>query len=250
MEKGAELEGLKEKLAQIQEQLRQAEAELEDYRAREGASAGHLGDEVSQLRAEVAKELAARKQLEGQLHDLREKVEAGEARLKRQREEFTRRLEERDAVINEKDRLLDEHGAKKVDAHGLEAQVETLTKQLAQAQDRVNELESLHGAHAGATSKSGDLAKELKKAQAERDALREKQRTLESDLADAVASQEELHTQLDEKRKEVAGAREDTTKELTDERAKTAMLKEEFRKLKEEVVGLRARLRRLTDDKH
>lgn len=238
------------RLAELAERLRHAEAELEEYRAREGASTGALGDEVMQLRADLAKEHLSRTQLEAQLHDHRERSEAADARLKRQREEFTRRLEERDRLIQEKDRLLDEHASRKVDTKGLEAQLATLTQQLSAANDRIKELESVHGAHAGATSKSGDLARELKKAHAERDALRERQRQLESDLADAVSAHEELQTQLEEKRKEISGAREEMSKELGEERAKTNALKEEFRKLKEEVVGLRARLRRLTDDRH
>ena len=235
--------------ADLSERLRHAEAELEEYRAREGASAGALGDEVTQLREELARENLARKELEAKLHDHHDRSEAGDARLKRQREEFTKRLEERDRVIQEKDRLLDEHAARKVDHKGLEAQVAALTAQLSSANDRLKEFEAVHGAHAGATTKSGDLARELKKAHGERDGLRERLRQLESELADAVSTHEELQTQLEEKRKEVAGSREEVGRELAEEKGKTTALKEEFRKLKEEVVGLRARLRRLTDDK-
>jgi len=236
--------------AELEERLRQTEAELEDHKARGGASSAGLSEELTQLRDELAHEHQLRKQSEAQIHDLNERAEAGDARLKRQREEFSRRLEERDQLIQEKDRLLDEQGSKRVDIKGLEAQVTALSQQLAVANERVKDYETVHGAHAGATSKSGDLARDLKKAQADRDALREKQRQLESDLADAVSAHEELHTQLEEKRKEVAGARDEMAKEIGEERVKTNLLKEEFRKLKEEVIGLRARLRRLTDDKH
>ncbi len=235
--------------AELSERLRQAEAELEEYRAREGASAGSLGDEVTQLREELARENLLRKELEAKLHEHHERSEAGDARLKRHREEFAKRMEERDRLIQEKDRLLDEHAAKKVDHKGLEAQVAALTAQLASANERLKDFEAVHGAHAGATTKSGDLARELKKAHGERDQLRERMRQLESELADALSTHEELQTQVEEKRKEVTGSREELGRELGEERAKTAALKEEFRKLKEEVVGLRARLRRLTDDK-
>jgi chromosome segregation ATPase len=243
MASNAELEKLRTQIEVLQENLRHTEAELEDYRAREGASAGHLGDEVGRLSDEAQKQHQARRTLEAQLAELREKVEASEARLKRQREELERRLAERDAIIQEKDRLLDDAGAKKTDATGLQAQIQDLGVQLAAATERIKELESLHGA----ASKSGDLAKDLKKAQAERDAMREKQRKLEGELAESVSAQEELRTQLDEKRKEVQGAREEIAAELGDERKKTAALREEFRKLKEEVVGLRARLKKLTE---
>ena len=41
--------------------------------------------------------------------------------------------------------------------------------------------------------------------------------------------------------------REKISRELGEERERSQIQREEFRKLKEEVVGLRARLRRLTD---
>ncbi len=87
------LSGNQERLAQLEEALRQAEAELEGHRAREGASAGSIEDELVQLRGELAKEHHSRKELEATVHDLHERSEAADVRLKRQREEFTRRME-------------------------------------------------------------------------------------------------------------------------------------------------------------
>ncbi len=249
LEKGGELDALNEKMKALEEQLNQAEAELEEYRARGGASEGHASEELASLRKELSKEQIGRKQLDAELHGLREKVESGEAKLKRQREEFQRMLEERDQVIQDKDRLLDEHGSKNVDLKGLEAQVNMLSQQLSTANERIKEMEAHYGEHVGTSVKTSDLAKEIKKAHGERDSLRETKRQLESHLADAVSSTDELRTQLDEKRKEIQEAREEMAKEIAEERAKTAAMKEEFRKLKEEVVGLRARLRRLTDGK-
>ncbi|MBA2481487.1 MAG: hypothetical protein H0V44_12555 [Planctomycetes bacterium] len=249
LDKGSELDALNERLTLLQESLNQAEAELEDYRARGGASAENINEELVSLRKDLSKEQLARKQLDAELHGLREKVESSEAKLKRQREEFQRMLEERDQVIQDKDRLLDEHGSKNVDVKGLEAQVNMLSQQLSSANERIKEMEAQYGEHVGSSVKTSDLAKEIKKAHNERDSLREQKRMLENDLADAVSSTDELRTQLDEKRKEIQEAREEMAKEVAEERQKTAAMKEEFRKLKEEVVGLRARLRRLTDGK-
>lgn len=234
-------------LKQVQEQLRQAQAEIADYQARDGASSGHFSSDNERLRQELDAERKAREELEAKLADLSERVESGDARLKAQRDEFTRRLEERDGVISQKDRQLDALAAQRGDAKSLEAQVAALTSDLASANDRIKELEALHGAHAGASVKTSDLARELKNVQAERDQLREKSRAIEAELTDAVSLSASLKTQLDEKRKGGEGAREKLQKELAEEREKGNALREEFRKLKEEVVGLRARIRRLTD---
>jgi chromosome segregation ATPase len=118
---------------------------------------------------------------------------------------------------------------------------------LAAANTRIKELEGVHGAHAGVAVKSSDLARELKHLQGERDQLREKLRQQESDLADAISVTAQLKSQLDEKRKDLDNSREKVQKELHEEREKANAMREEFRKLKEEVVGLRARIRRLTD---
>ena len=158
-------------------------------------------------------------------------------------------LEERDHIIRDKDQLLDDLGARRVDVKGLEAQAVAMASQIATANDRIKELEAALGIHAGSNVKSLDLARELRRAQAERDAQRDRLRQLEGDLADALSQHTESATQLDEKRKEVMALREQFMKESTEEREKTNQMREEFRRLKEEVVGLRARLRRLTETK-
>ena len=234
-------------LKQLQEQLRQAQAEVAEYQARDGASSGHFSSDNDRLRQELEAERKAREEIEAKIADLSERVESGDSRLKAQRDEFTRRLEERDSVIHQKDRQLDNLAAQRSDAKSLEAQLAALSKDLAGANDRIKELEGAHGAHAGASVKTSDLARELKNVQSERDQLREKSRQIEADLTDAVSLSASLKTQLDEKRKGGDGAREKLHKELAEEREKGNALRDEFRKLKEEVVGLRARIRRLTD---
>jgi chromosome segregation ATPase len=234
-------------LKQFQEQLRLTQAELADYQARDGATSGHYSSDNDRLRAEVDRERQLREKIEAEYSELHEQVGSIEARLRAQRDEFTRRLTERDGVIQQKDRQLDALSAQRSDAKSLEAQVGALSKELNGANDRIKELEAAYGVHAGVASKSGDLARELKNLQAERDSLREKHRQTESDHTDAVSLAAQLTTQLDEKRKELAATREKFSKELGEERDRAQAMRDEFRKLKEEVVGLRARIRRLTD---
>lgn len=235
-------------LKQLHEQLRLAQAEAADYQARDGASAGHMSSDIDRLRQEIEKERANRTEIENQLAEAMERAEAADARLKAQRDELTRRLAERDQVIDKKDRELKELAEQRADSKGLEAQVSALTKELSQATDRIKELETVFGAHAGATAKTSDLARELKHMHGERDQLREKLRQIEADLADSVSMTAQLKAQLDEKRKDVGSSKEKVQKEMVELRDAVATVRDENRKLKEENAGLKARIRRLTDN--
>jgi chromosome segregation ATPase len=234
-------------LKKVAEELRLAQAEIADYQARQGASSGHFSSDNDRLRQEAEHERQQRAQMEATLSALRERAESGEARLKSQREELTRRLAERDSVIQQKDRELDELASQRGDAKSLEAQIAATTKELAAAHDRIKELEGVHGAHAGSTVKSGDLARELKHLQGERDQLREKHRLLEADLADAVSMAAQLTSQLDEKRKDHDLAHEKSNQQLLEARNAAQAARDEIRRFKEENVGLKARIRRLTE---
>jgi chromosome segregation ATPase len=235
-------------LKQLREQLRLAQAEAADYQARDGASSGHLSSDIDRLRQELEKERGNRAEIENQLSEAVERAEAADARLKAQRDELTRRLAERDQVIDKKDRELKDLAEQRADTKGLEAQVTALNKELGQANDRIKELEKIFGAHAGATAKTSDLARELKHMHDERDQLREKLRQIEADLADSVSMTAQLKAQLDEKRKDVGSSKEKVQKEMVELRDAVATVRDENRKLKEENAGLKARIRRLTDN--
>jgi chromosome segregation ATPase len=235
------------KYKHAQESLRLALAEIDDYRARGMAASGHFSTDNERLRNELEILKGRSEKGDQELAELRVSAEAAEARLRRQREEFTRRLEERDEVIQQKDRLLDQAVSERVDAKSLEAQLHAVSAELANANERLKEMEGVYGHNAGVTMRSGDLSRELKNVQGDRDQLRERLRDLESGLADAVSLSEQWRTQVDEKRKDMDALREKISRELGEERERSQIQREEFRKLKEEVVGLRARLRRLTD---
>jgi chromosome segregation ATPase len=235
-------------LKQLNEQLRLAQAEVADYQARDGASSGHLSSDLDRLRQEANKERANRAEIEDLLAQAQERADAAEARIKSQREELTKRLAERDHEIDKKDRQLKELAEQRADIKGLEARVETLTSELAKAHEDLKQFETQFGAHAGNAAKSTDLAREMKNLSHERDALREKLRTLEADLAEAnstIASKDSL---LSDKRKTGSSDKEKKEKELLDMRDTVTAVRDEVRKLKEENAGLKARIRRLTDN--
>jgi chromosome segregation ATPase len=235
-------------LRKVREELRLAQAEVADYQARDGASSGHLSSDLDRLRQDAERERTARAELENQLGEALERVQAAEARLKAQRDELTRRLAERDQVIDQKDRQLKDLTEHRADTKGLQARVDTLTKELEQAHERIKQYETAFGAHAGDAAKTTDLAREMKNLHNERDQLREKLRQIEADLADANSMTAQLRTQLDEKRKEVANRKDVSDKKETELRDLLAAANEAARKVKEENAGLKARIRRLTDN--
>ena len=235
-------------LKSAHEELRLAQADVADFQARDGASSGYLSGDIERLRDELNKERSQREALDAELSDLRDQSESGDARLKAQRDEFMRHLAERDRTIEQKERQLNDLTEQRADTKGLQAQVEALTGELAQANDRIKEYEGVYGASAGANAKTTDLARELKKLNAERDQLREKLRQVEVDHADSVSMNAQLQSQLADKRKDVGNSREKLAKDMNDLRDAATTVREENRRLKEELVGMKARIRRLTDN--
>jgi chromosome segregation ATPase len=230
-----------------EEQLLQANAELDDYRARAGESSSGAAGEAAMLAKQLATHRDAHQQAEADLAALREKLAANEARLARLREEMNQRLAERDQLIADKTREYDELASQQSDALALQAKIETLAKDLAQAHDQLARYKSAHGDLTGANAQAGDLKKSLKGTEAEREALRTKLRELESELADKRGELEEAQTALEAKTREMQILRDRKDKEVEAERSSVAILREAERKLKEENVGLKARVRRLTE---
>lgn len=239
-----EIERLAADLAKAKEKLSEAEAEVADFRARGDASSTHYSSEVVALRQELGQIRQRHQEQTSNLATLRQSVESSEARLKRQREELTKRLEERDNLIAEKDRTIDQLSAQRSDTKALEAKVQALTVELNTANERLRDLEMRTGDQAGNAVRSGDLAEAQRRATAERDQMRAQKRQLESELADAQGGVDELRTELAELKKLNQGQLEVHTRELAEERERNAQLKEDLRKLREEVVGLSARLRK------
>jgi chromosome segregation ATPase len=242
----AEIDGLGARIATLTKQLTHAQAEISGFAAQGGASAEVLREDVHAVRRELSNERETLKAREIEIVDLREKSESAEARLKRLREEFGKLLEDRDEVIQAKDRQLDELAERHTDVTGLSAQIETLTQQLAQAHGKIHELETLSGIAAGASGRYTNVGSELKRTQADRDLLREQKRSLEADLAESTSRIDELNTQCDQLRKEMLAIREQVEKTLHEERAKSVTLRDENGRLKADNVGLQQRIRKLS----
>ena len=129
---------------------------------------------------------------------------------------------------------------------GLEAQVSSLHHQLTQANLRIAELDAQTGAAAGATGRFSNVGAELKRAQSDRDLMREQKRSLEADLAESRSNVEDFKAQNDELRKEMLSIRTKVEQTLSEERAKTALLRDENGRLKADNVGLQTKVRKLS----
>lgn len=240
-------DGLAARLKEIDEQLLQANAELDDYRARGVESSGATGVENARLKQELATIRAAHDQVEAELAGLREKVRGGEARQAKLREEMNQRLEERDQILAEKAREIDRLQAEQADAHALAVKVDTITKELTAAHEQLKQYKQIHGDLTGVTAQAGDLKKAMKGKEAERESLQNKVRELEAELADKRGELDEAQSSIQAKQKEMKALREKKEKEIEGERQALAAVREAERKLKEENVGLKARVRRLTE---
>ncbi len=245
--RSAEIEGLKSRIANLEKQIALSQADLVEHHARGGASAEGMRGDVISLRKELGAEREAAKIRDAELLELREKSESGEARIKRLREEFTKRVEERDHLLQEKDRQLDAIADHKADLTGLQAQVAALNGQLASANGRIHELEMATGTTASVTSRHSNLGVELKRTQADRDLLREQKRSMEADLAEANSVNSELRAQIDEIRKELLPVRERLQVELDAVRARNTQLSDELGATRADKIGLEHKLRKLTE---
>jgi chromosome segregation ATPase len=238
---------LSARLKDLEDQLLQANAELDDYRARGVESSGAIGSENARLKQELAAIRTAHDQVEAELAGLREKVRGGEARQAKLREEMNQRLAERDQILAEKARENDRLQAEQADAHALAVKVDAITKELTAAHEQLKQYKQIHGELTGVTAQAGDLKKAMKGKEAERESLQNRIRELEAELADKRGELDEAQSSIQAKLKEMQSLREKKDKEVEAERLALATLRESERKLKEENVGLKARVRRLTE---
>ncbi|MBN8524826.1 MAG: hypothetical protein J0M02_05770, partial [Planctomycetes bacterium] len=244
-----DVERLAGELALVKEQLEDARAEADEFRARNEVTGTQFSGEMVSLRQELNALRTRHQEQTAMVSSLKQAAEAADARLKRQREELTRGLEERDNLIAEKDRTIDQLSLQRSDAKALQAKVQALGVELDAATSRIRELEARSGDQAGQAARSDDLAELHKRTTAERDHLREQKRSLEGDLADARANVEQTRAELAELRKQFQAEVAAHGREAGEEREKVAALQEMLRKLREEVVGLKARQRKAPEAK-
>ena len=245
----SEISRLGGELAAMREELEVAQADASEFRARNEATGTQFSSEVLTLRQELAGLQARHQEQTSALSSLRQQIEASEARLKRQREELNRSLEERDNLIAEKDRSIDQLSSQCIDTKALESKVQGLSKELDAANTRVRELESRTGEQAGAALRTGDLAELHKRTMTERDQLRAQKRHLEGEVADARGSTEELRIELAQLRQVQQSEAESHARALAEERQRTATLTDTLIKLRQDVAGQLARNRKPSDSK-
>jgi len=231
----------------LEEQLLHSQAELDEWHARGSASSGSAAEASAELREQLAAARARLDASENDLTDLREKLHTTEARMTKSREELASRLAERDQLIIDKTRELEDLASQQADSASLQARISSLTKDLSEAHEQLKQYRQVHGDLSGATAQAGDLRKTLKQAEAEREQLRNHLRELESELADRKGEVEEAQVSAAAKQKELAKVRTKKDQEIEEERASLSKAREAERQLKEENVGLKARLRRLTE---
>jgi hypothetical protein len=244
-----EVDRLTAELAAVKDQLEEAQAEADEFKARNEVTGSQFSGEMVTLRAELNALRARHQEQAASVATLRQAAEAGEARLKRQREELTRGLEERDNLIAEKDRTIDQLSTQRIDAKAQQAKLQALGVELDAANSRIRDLESRSGDQAGQAVRSGDLAELHKRTMGERDQLREQKRAMEADLADARGTAEQVRAELGELRRQHQIEIETHAREVGEERDKVTSLQEMLRKLREEVVGLKARQRKAPESK-
>ncbi|MEK7416098.1 MAG: hypothetical protein AAB263_22570, partial [Planctomycetota bacterium] len=245
--RGAEVTRLSGELQRMNAQLNQAKAEVEDQQARVQDKSSSFSKQVTELRRELNELRTQHQEQHAAVARLNQELEAMQAKTRQQREELTGRLAERDNLITAKDRTIEQLSNQRIDGKALDIKVQVLSQELNAALDRVKQLESEHGERAGQLSKNSDLAEVHQQVSQERDDLRAQKRALESELSDANANAQKLVTELAELRKEDEVEAKHHARELAEEREKNQAIREEFRKLKEEVAGLKARLRKLTE---
>ncbi len=231
----------------LEDQLLHSQAELDEWHARGSASSGSAAEASAELREQLAAARARLDASENELADLHEKLHTTEARMTKSREELAARLEERDQLIIDKTRELEELASQQADSASLAARIHSLTTDLGEAHEQLKQYRQVHGDLSGATAQAGDLRKTLKQAEAEREQLRNRLRELESDLADRKGEVEEAQASAAAKQKELAKVRTKKDQEIEEERTALSKAREAERQLKEENVGLKARLRRLTE---
>jgi hypothetical protein len=239
----SEADQLQSEISRLREQLDEARADVDEHRARSEATGTQFSGELVAARSELSQLRVKQQEQQAQLAQLRQAAEAAEARLKRQREELNRGLAERDALIAEKDGIIDQLSNQRIDGKALQAKVQALGAELDAANERIRELEGRAGDSAGMAVRSGDLVELHKRTSVERDQLRQQKRAIEGDLAEARASLDQAQTELAELRKEHQSAVANAARELAKERENTVAMQEALRALKQEVIGLKARQR-------
>ena len=253
----AERNAVEEARNRLDEDLRQSRRDTEVLQETLGGvqadlDAIHGGDDVLPLVNEEVENLRTRSlALQADLNQVRDALAQSEAKalthemtLRRQWEELTSRLSERDRQLADKDAMLDRQRDHQVELASLTSRIEVMGEQLVAAQARIQDLEALRSTTAETATRTTGQGLELRRLQAERDQLREERRELETALASAQARADAGEAHFQQQREEILRVREEAAASLAAEQAGRQRLAQELLTLRQDVVGLRGKLRK------
>ena len=253
----AERNAVEEARNRLDEDLRQSRRDTEVLQETLGGvqadlDAIHGGDDALPLVNEEVENLRTRSlALQADLNQVRDALAQSEAKalthemtLRRQWEELTSRLSERDRQLADKDAMLDRQRDHQVELASLTSRIEVMGEQLAAAQARIQEFEALRSTTAEIATRTTGQGLELRRLQAERDQLREERRELETALASAQARADAGEAHFQQQREEILRVREEAAASVAAEQAGRQRLAQELLTLRQDVVGLRGKLRK------
>ncbi|MHC5066953.1 MAG: coiled-coil domain-containing protein [Planctomycetota bacterium] len=253
---GEELQAAKEQIDTLQIELdeltasserehavmRDARAALEEYRAREGEANSRHETTLARLRDDLAGAQSARTQLELEVGEVKEDLESVIAGLQARLSDQEGRLGERDERIGALREQLDAELNRRVDGHELEVRLQTLLSELESERALRQSMETRLVEH------KQSVADELTDLVERRDELVERGRQLEEQLNEERGRSEGLRAAKDNLRKDMGEQIERIKAGLEQERIARDEAEAALGQLREEIAGLRARVRSLTDD--
>jgi len=240
-ELGEECDRLGDELTQQKEQLRQARADLEEFRAREETHGGRSNQNVQRLKEELAAARKARDDGEAAHAEAVEEFESTIAGLRARCEDLDNRIEERDNRIESLQRQLDEEQGARVDTKDGQARLQALQTELEAERNLRAELQRQVDDY------KGGVGQELESALRRRDELAQQVRQLEGDLGEQRGQVESLKVAKDKLRADLNQQLERLRGELDEEREARERAEQTDDELHEEIAGLKAKLRALTE---
>jgi chromosome segregation ATPase len=241
--RNAELDTVRREHSELSSALKQTRAEVEEVKAREAATVDSLHRDLDQTRKRLSDEQTVHRDHEADAADAREELEAKAATLQARATELEKALESREQRIAALSKEVGTAADRAAKASEEKKKADQLKARLSKADERIKALE----AELEEAQGLADAADEADALRGERDDLASRLRAAEKRAADAsgtaaraTTTAESLKRKLDERQTSYRGE-VDTLQERVD------TLGEENRRLKEQLAGLNARVRTLTD---
>ena len=239
----AELTVARSELAQTGTALKQTRAELEELRAREAATNEHLTRDLEQTRARLNAEQQARRVGEASLAEAREDAEARLVALTARSAELEKAVESREQRLASavKDAASAHDKAGKLADEKKKA--DQARARAAKAEDRIKTLEAeLEDARSNA-----DAADEAEALRSERDDLAKRLRDADKRAAEATGAAAKATATAESLKRKNEERQTSHRSELDAVQERLDTASGENRRLKEQLAGLNARVRTLTD---